>query len=196
MKPWRSGRTLVAELKKHKYLLSIAIILFTIKFVVIPWQDWQSQLIESNNLMATKLNKINSLLINKVEFKSTAADLSALLDKVEGFYFKQSSNQLKLELQKQLEEKIKNHNIELSSLGWQNSFKIPDSAVTKHQAELSFSGQTIDVIKFLLALNQMPQVIGIETFNFNLLRQRAGTLGRVTVRIRIAVLQLEEIKRE
>lgn len=181
----------MTELKKHAHLLSIAIMLFCIKFAFLPWLDWQNQLLDSNKLMQVKLDKMNQLLINEDAFKTAATEQHDLLKKVEELYFQQDANQLKLELQKTLEETIKNHNVELSSLGWQNSFKIPDLDVTKHQAELSFSGQTIDVIKCLLALNKIPQAMGIETFNFNLLRQQAGVLGRVTVRIRIAVFQLE-----
>ena len=181
------------ELKKHRLALVFIAVLFSIKFVFVPWYEWQQALYQSNKLIQKKIEKSELLMINKDDLNCYHEQYDIALDRIKTYLYQESTGEaLKLDLQKKLEQLLKVRKLNSSSIGWQNSYDYPDRPIVKHQLSLQFSGDTIDAVAFFLDLAQLPQILEYEAFNFNLLRQRAGHLGRVSVSVRVAFFELEK----
>ncbi|MBE0369292.1 MULTISPECIES: hypothetical protein [Pseudoalteromonas] len=181
------------ELQKHKLPLLFIALLVLIKFVLLPWYSWQESLYASNTLLANKVTKSALLLDNESPLEESRQLYNDAINRIKTHFFQEStSEKLKLELQKKLELLLKERTLSSNSIGWQNSYTFPNSQITKHQLSLHFSGDTQNAVAFFLDLAQLPQVLEYEAFNFNLMRQRAGGLGRVSVSVRIAFFEFKE----
>lgn len=179
------------DLKKHKYALSFILLLVLLKFVLLPWYEWQNSLSASNKLLSSKVEKSELLIENAEQIKTAIDSQGSQLKELASFFYNSDSNdQVKLEIQKQLENQLKVFELQKNSIGWQNTYRYPEYPVKKHLLSVSFSGDTYQAIQFLLMLSKSKKINEYENFSFNLLRQQEGGLGRVNVTMRIAFFEL------
>ncbi|CAH9052731.1 hypothetical protein PSECIP111951_00678 [Pseudoalteromonas holothuriae] len=181
------------ELTKHRGALIAIATLLVIKFILVPWYEWQSQVMVSNVLLSKQNTKAQELLQNSEKVIQQFEQLKNRLTTLEFEYYTaaEGSEALKLKIQKRLEKLLFINELESSSIGWQNSYQYPETPIMKHQLSLRFTGSTLGATAFFIDLAEQEKLYLIEGLNFNLLRQSAGNLGRVSVSVRLSFIEIK-----
>lgn len=183
----------MSELQKYKYPLLIIAVLCMFKFIVVPTITWQEGLIADNKLLQRKVNKVNLLLSDETDLTAKLKAAQAQLNQVtEYFYNFKTEQAFRLEQQKIIEQQLTQYELKSSTVGWQNVVTIPNTPLIRFQLQYSFSGQSEQVIAYLLSQQQQKQWQEIETLNINVRRQKAGRLGQMTVSTRISFYMLNK----
>lgn len=163
------------------------------KFIIVPIMTWQDSLIADNKLLQRKVNKVNSLLSDETDLTAKLKSAQAQLNQAtQYFYNYQPEQAFRLAQQKIIEQQLKQYELKSSTVGWQNVVTIPNTPLIRFQLQYSFSGQSEQVIAFLLAQQSIQQWQEAETLNVNVRRQRAGQLGQMTVTTRISFYMLNK----
>lgn len=179
------------ELKQHQSALILILVLVLLKFVFVPWYEWQNQITTSNQLLANKINKSELLIENADEIKASVNMHKTQLDTLSQYFYQADpAEQVKLDIQKKIEAQLTSFGLQRNSIGWQNTYSYPNYPIKKHLLALSFSGETYQAIQFLLELTKDKRIHEFDNFSFNLLRQQKGGLGRVSVTIRVAFFEM------
>lgn len=183
----------MSDLQKYSPALSLICVLIFIKFIFIPWSEWRINQIEDIKLLNGKIVRAGLLIDNKEAMNISAIAHQNKLSKIyELFYQNTTQAKFKLSFQKDLENLLEKYELKTSSIGWQNSYKIPNSNLIQHQISYNFDGSTYQAVEFFLELAKLNKLQKYEQLNFNLLRQRQGNLGRVRVAARMSLYQLEQ----
>lgn len=183
----------MSELKKYKYPLLIIAILCVFKFIIVPVLTWQDNVIAENKLLQRKVDKINTLISDETELTNNLQTTQTELDNVTQYFYQYQPEQaFRLTQQKLIEQKLAEFELKSSTVGWQNVVAIPNTPLTRFQLQYSFSGQSEQVIAYLLSQQQQKQWQEIETLNINVRRQKAGRLGQMTVSTRISFYMLNK----
>jgi len=168
----------MAELKQHAWLLSLVALLLIVKFIIVPIFDWQDMKLAKIILLEKKQAKIDNVLTKKSN--NVNADLDLTLAQANKIFFSfQPSAAFKLEQQKMLESMLEKHKVKPINIGWKTSTFFEQLQITRYPLNVQFTGKTIDIIKFLTAIEAKENRIEIESLNLSIKGQRTNTLGRV-----------------
>jgi actin-related protein len=183
----------MSEIQKYKYPLLIIAVLCMFKFIIVPTMTWQDSLIAENKLLQRKVNKVNLLLADETELAARLKTAQSQLNQAtQYFYSYQAEQEFRLAQQKIIEQQLTNFELKSSTIGWQNVVTIPNTPLIRFQLQYSFSGQSEQVIAFLLSQQKLQQWQEAETLNINVRRQKAGRLGQMTVTTRISFYMLNK----
>lgn len=172
------------EIKEHKLLIVILFFLLAAKFIVVPVFSWQSESIEEISLLAKRINKSDSAVQNlpdiKLQLEVMDANLSILS---QHFFAYEEENSFQLKQQKWLEQQLAANNLTVLNLGWQPLLPLKKWQLLKHEVQLHFSGETLDLQSFLLDLEMQQRWINNHNFNYRFEQFDDKKLGKMTGRI-------------
>lgn len=170
----------MAELKKHAWLLSILFILAIVKFIVTPAIEWQNEILADIQLLEKKKNKVANVLAKRDKSTIDYKKLSAFVEQGNKVLFPyQQEAAFKLSQQKALESLLTKHNLRVQNIGWQVSTIQEELSVIRYSIQIRFSGESINAIKFMAAIESQEYLIDIKDFNVSLKGQKDQTLGRI-----------------
>ena len=174
----------MAELKQHALLLLMLAILVSVKFIIVPVIDWQNTLVADIQLLEKRSQKVTRIIAEK----GKTIKLNQLLNKEvergnELFFPYQTQSKFKLSQQKLIESLLDEYQLKSQNIGWQTPSELTSLQVIKHPLQLRFSGKTLDVIKFIAAIEKLEKNIEIIDFNLSLKRQNEDSLGQCNGRV-------------
>lgn len=183
----------MSELKKYKYPLFLILILCLFKFIIVPIFEWQDTLIAENKLLERKAKKVDGLLADESQLNTDLENSKVALSSIiKYFYPQQEQQEFRLEQQKKLEKELSKYDLKSTSVGWQNTFEVPDTPLVRFQLQYAFNGDSEKVIAYLLSQQNVSYWQEVETLNINVRRQQAGELGQMSVTARISFYMLNE----
>jgi len=172
------------ELKQHALLLWIIVLLIAFKFLIMPIFAWQTQLIADNTYLEKQQQKVGKVLNDNNKNKQLLKQLVKEVKQTESMFFPfQTTAGFKLTQQKKLEALLTKHNLKSQNIGWQVSTVLNKLAVTRYSMQIRFTGETVNVINFIAALEAQQQRVEINDFNFNIKGQREKNLGKINGRV-------------
>ena len=80
-------------------------------------------------------------------------------------------------MQKQLNEVIARHQLELENIGWLTRLEIDSAALTRHQVRVSVSGNTVDLQALLLEIDSSLDKVFDSEFESTFKYLRGDSLG-------------------
>ena len=161
------------SLMSQRNLLITLAVLLSIRFVVVPVLNWQSDMVVQNTAKHTQLQKIISVVENKQNLSDRLAMVVDRKLQRERLFFSSEEN-IKLNLQKEVEGYFGRHNVKLTGFNW----LIDDGEVPRVlRASLSFSAPTADGIKALLQLSLADEFIRQVEWRFRFVGSGDQDLG-------------------
>ena len=161
------------SLMSQRNLLITLAVLLSIRFVVVPILNWQSDMVVQNIAKHTQLQKIISVVENKQNLSDRLAVVVDRKLQRQRLFFSSGDN-IKLNLQKEVESYFGRHNVKLSGFNW----LIDDGEVPRVlRASLSFSAPTPDGIKALLQLSLADEFIRQVEWRFRFVGSGDEDLG-------------------
>lgn len=174
----------MAELKKHALLLLILIILVSAKFIILPVIEWQNTIVADIKLLDKRSQKVTRVITQN----DNTIKLNQLLSEEvkrgnELFFPYQTPSKFKLSQQKLIESLLDKYQLKSQNIGWQTSSELTSLYIIKHPLQLRFSGKTLDVIKFIAAIEKLEKNIEVIDFNLSLKKQNESSLGQCNGRV-------------
>jgi hypothetical protein len=104
---------------RRRLLLGALGVLLFVKFVVLPWLDWQSAQRETLMILTKRLDRSLGVVANSTKIVETRAALRTEVAKLEDLFPKvKSSSDRKLEAQRSIEEVAIQNGVSVSSFDW------------------------------------------------------------------------------
>lgn len=177
---------MIADLKKHVILLSVLCILLCIKFIFFPIIEWQdNQLFEINNLRKQQ-HKVDNVILNHAKTNKLNLVLDENIKIINDVYFSpELESTFKITQQKWLEKVLRDNHLKIMNLGWQAKVVNDEGNIVIHHLQVSLSGQSVDVIKFIGVIESNKQLIFINDFNMTIKNQNEKSLGKMTGRLNL-----------
>jgi hypothetical protein len=173
--------------KQYQLHLTLVAILLSLKFVVVPLFEWQDQQLLEIQLLNNKINRIDNVLNNRAQILEHQSALKQMLADNSNVFFKtDTSTTFQLEQQQWLENKIKQHELDVSNIGWAPQQTLEEFNLTAHLVQLNIDGKSNKVFKFLQELQAQKKYIAIQAFSVNFKSQNASNLGSARVRLNLA----------
>jgi hypothetical protein len=183
-------------LRNYPYLTGLMVLLVALKFLLVPLYQWQNDTLWSISQNDKRLSRANSAITNINSNRAQLAILQQQRSKLQAlFYPWQAEASFKLEQQQILEALLAKHNFKVNNIGWTYSAKILGQPFIKHQLSVSFAGETFELPKLYLALENKPQWIEVVNFSFNLIGQKEQTLGKFRGSLDLVFYQIADSSR-
>ena len=171
----------MAELQKHRLLLSLIALLVAIKFVIVPIFSWQATQWADLQRLEQKQYKISQVLQQQNSNSQVNAALTVALNQAKPLFFPdQLETDFKLTQQKILEALLDKHDLKLQNIGWETSTRLTDLDLVRYPIKLSLMGKGINIIEFITAIESKRQYIQVHDFNLSFKGQGDKNLGRIT----------------
>lgn len=157
-------RALVVLSNKPLLLVLIAL-LATIKFVIQPILEWQS---DQRNELARKQTQLSKGLLLLENQNVLAQTLSIAEDSRESYTrdilgVDPDTTAFQLRVQRQIESLIEKHNLKVRSANWLQAMERRVSI--EHRLEVSMSGSNKDLWAFVMDVEQLTPKLSIVQFN-------------------------------
>ncbi|NMP32950.1 hypothetical protein HII17_15435 [Thalassotalea sp. M1531] len=175
------------ELKKHPFAVGLIVILVAIKFVILPILNWQNKLIDEIRLNEKRLVKTQALIQNGDLLQKNYADLLAEESKLYSLYHVTDDlGNLQRILQRDIEDRLKNLGLKISSIGWKTPIKLDKASVSLIYIDYRIEGSSKNVINHILKLSLMAKPPKIEALNLVFQRSEVGKIKRLNARISLS----------
>ena len=160
-----------------KLLISAAIFLMVIRFVLVPVFTWQQDLITELESKQARLSKGMNLVERKDQIAKGIKDLEAQKKALLNNYFisERGIDDLKLRSQQRIESLLAEHQLQVRSFNWVSD--IPGE-IQETRAQVSFIGNTKDVAGLQMALAKAPQLIQVVELSLRLSGLDNKSLGQ------------------
>lgn len=169
----------------QKVLISIMSLLLLVKFFWLPWQDWQSALIEELQLKEKQLNKMHVMLANKQNVGNVAEDLNSQLSGIRQYIYRNNDNsRFKIQIQEKMQSLASEYNLRVAQFSWIDSGLLIDGVV-RETLDLRLSGKVADLVRFHSTIESEQKSHSIVYFNFNFPRAKLGTPSSFSGNLRI-----------
>jgi hypothetical protein len=172
-------------LDDKKRLLIVCAVLIAIKFVLLPWFEWQNTQVNQIAAIEKQLQK-GLLLVNEQQeltdsisqLQDTYRTNSALIASEE-----KSVLDYQLKIQKKIEALLSSLALTTRSVSWLNPLQ--DGHLEEHRMEISLTGSMKSYIQFMIALEQIKPKLTIDEFRSNISKMypNQNKLGRFNGKI-------------
>jgi hypothetical protein len=172
-------------LDNKKRLLIVCAVLIAIKFILLPWFEWQNTQVNQIAAIEKQLQK-GLLLVNEQQeltdsisqLQDTYRTNSALIASEE-----KSVLDYQLKIQKQIEALLSSLALTTRSVSWLNPLQ--DGHLEEHRMEISLTGSMKSYIQFMIALEQINPKLTIDEFRSNISKMypNQNKLGRFNGKI-------------
>lgn len=188
------NRRYIDELKQHRLALSFILVLVAIRFIVVPWVDWQDELFEQTVLLQNNASRVEHVMSNQQELESSHANQVSAIEQIENYFIVTTDEaSFRLDRQKWFEQLLEEHELSLNNIGWGRAREVVESRVIEHTLEVNLDGPTQNVVALMAKLQSESFYVDIRDMNVNFSRQTTKSLGRARVRL---ILGLYTLQRE
>lgn len=149
---------------KHYFLFLIALII--LNFVILPLFILQSEQQENINLLNRKLLKTESLINNKEILKKQNEIITHNELLIPQYTFKGNTDDVKLSIQKTIEETITKANCQLSRVSFTGEEQL-STLLVRWRVEARYKGDINCLMKASRAFEQNKPLISINSFTYN-----------------------------
>ena len=143
------------KLLSRTNLTSALVALITIKFIVVPLLDWQSDLVNELDAKSRRLTKLVVVVEAESLYEQQLAKLYEQISNANSFFYPDSA-QTKLKIQMEIENVFDTHSVKIDGFNWILDDEKPVRAL---RASIRYSGQVDDIIKTFWALARLPQIV-------------------------------------
>jgi hypothetical protein len=172
-------------LDNKKRLLIVCAVLIAIKFILLPWFEWQNTQVNQIAAIEKQLQK-GLLLVNEQQ------ELTDSISQLQGTYRtnkaliaseEKSVLDYQLKIQKQIEALLSSLALTTRSVSWLNPLQ--DGHLEEHRMEISLTGSMKSYIQFMIALEQINPKLTIDEFRSNISKMypNQNKLGRFNGKI-------------
>lgn len=169
--------------KQKPYLLTLLVVLASVKFIVMPILDWQNNKLVELRLSEKRLAKSEYAIANQDKIEPRLASLNEQVGATNSRLFPhQDENTFKLEQQKQLESLIARLGLKVNGIGWLNSTS-SDDAIMRYQMQLNVGGDGVKIPQLFAAIEGGERWISIDDFTVAFRRQGKQYIGESNARI-------------
>ncbi len=133
---------------RNKLLIFVLGLLLVVRFVLVPWLEWQDEQALKLQTLTKQLVRSEALLGAREEVlnQSTTATLRA--DELKTGLTKTSDPaQYRVEFQQELQSKLDNIKVQLSSFEWMNDQPLGVFALTRGRINLRLQGSLADIVQ-------------------------------------------------
>ena len=129
--------------KNQKLLLITVALLATIKFIVLPFFEWQNETKQSAQTSLERLNKMEGALASQEELKEKLAEAEKALAQLETqFPMITNVDAFRLEQQQRINEIADKHDVDVSLVSWDDSIPEANDGLMIQPLKLELSGAT------------------------------------------------------
>lgn len=170
--------------KNQIILFGLLITLLIVKFVWIPWVDWQSSALQEISMKEMQLIKIKDLLDKKDLIDSQSNSLNDELNEVKDYFYADSSqSNFRLSIQDKLQKLAESKDITISQFSWLDAGG--GEQIVRETIELRLKGDVVDLVNFQIAIESEKRMHQITYFNFTFPRAKAGIPSKFSGVLRI-----------
>lgn len=176
---------------QYPILISILVLLFTARFVLVPVIDWQNEALWEIQQKEKRSLKSQHAISNTSENQQLLASLSEQKSNTESYLFDfLNESEFRLEQQQRMEQLVDKIGLKINNIGWSYSGELIDAPVIRHQMQLNIGGNTTDMPKFHLMLEEQKHWLQVDRFTINLRNQRNLRLGNAQMSLDLSFFQL------
>ena len=135
-------------MNRNKFMLSILALLVFLRFVLVPWIEWQDEKNIELQTLTKRLVRSEALLAARDEVlaqsevaKQKSSDLKL------GLAITSDTAQYKVEFQEDLQAKLDAMNVQLSSFEWLSEQEIGAFAIKTGRVNVRFKGAVADIVQ-------------------------------------------------
>lgn len=149
-------------------LLTLAIFLAILNFVVVPVFDWQEQKVENLNQLQARLTRIEDLLARKSELEQTIQSIDKIEAEVRAALYRMNEeSKFKLAQQQNIEFMLYEQNLTPTLIEWKSTVPTQFDGIRKYELSLSFDGLTVDIMRFTAEIGRQKPIIEVSEFFFS-----------------------------
>lgn len=183
---------MLTDLKKYALLLSILLLLVALKFLIIPIVEWQNSAFTNIVLLEKKQNKIQTVISNVEATQFKISELAKVVDTYQGMFFVyEQESSFKIQQQKYIEKLLSTHELRASNLGWQSLINNQEQGLKIFPLNINISGNSLNLIKFMTAIESNSHRIAIDDFNISLSKQKEFDLGIMNGKLVLLFIMLD-----
>jgi hypothetical protein len=134
---------------RYRLLLVLALVLESIRFILLPWIDWQDQRIEELRILTDRLERSVSVQQNRDVILKAQQTLDLELSKIRRVFpnFAKAAD-YRLDAQQKLSELATQNAVVMQSHEWVLEREVADSSVRCFRWRASFSGSARNIAAF------------------------------------------------
>ena len=166
---------MISKFGSRSVLLIALTVLMSIKFAVLPLIEWQRNEIVRLSAIDRQHKKVNYAIERRGELEATSSALQAALVEAESFFYLDHA-QIKLDLQKDVEELFIGHSLNITRFNWVLDSPGP---IRTLRATVHFSGNVDHMMKVFWSMAVWPQLVRQVEWQQQI--SALGTNGRVTL---------------
>jgi hypothetical protein len=171
---------------RHNLVL-LLVLLAGSRFVLVPFLQWQSEIITDIRGKAQHLNKLQALIENQGKFKAIQDQLNSTIKQTREDFFV-SDESTKLRIQRQVEDVLSTHEVNMDRFRW--VFDQKSASVRTLRASIRYEGETAAIIKVFWNLTRLPQIVRQVDWKQRIKAQR-DSLGRSSGEITLEFYAVE-----
>ncbi|WP_440054192.1 GspMb/PilO family protein [Pseudoalteromonas sp. T1lg65] len=154
---------MIEQLKQHKLLLAIVLILVSLKFVIVPLFTWQNKQLDEIAKVQLRLTKAERIMMQQQEIDSAKQLVETQQEQYQTLFSDwQAPSTFKIDAQKSINQWLDNFNLNTNSVGWQPALKFSGAQLHREQMRLNISGELSNLGQFLVALEKNKPLIAVE----------------------------------
>lgn len=141
-------------------LLVLLVVLVMLRFVVVPFLDYQAETKEQLELLTQQLDKAEQLMRSKEQLQQAKkASEQQLKQLSELFYKEENSAQFRLNQQQFVQQQLHAFQTEVSFFDWLGQKQLADGQIEVHQARIILQGSFSDLMRaYTEVIAAMPTV--------------------------------------
>lgn len=154
-------------LNNKPLLIGIVLLLAALRFLIVPWMDYQDEQRQQLETLTKRLVRSEALLEFKEQLYQQKDKQDIVVAKFTGKLEQSASvQQYQLELQQRLQQLIENKNAKLELFDWLSDSDLKALNMHRARINLRFTGQLSDVIGIHLMIEQQfpfAQILDLNT---------------------------------
>ncbi|ODB36786.1 hypothetical protein BB427_01880 [Pseudoalteromonas sp. BMB] len=181
------------EIKNKRGLLSILAILLVLRFIIVPVFDWQEQRTAEIKQIEARLEKSSLIVKNQQSLDTAKEELGKRSDTLKLFIYPAANEaDFRFQVQKELNEVISRHQLEVKNIGWLTRLEIESAALTRHQVRISVSGKTVNLQALLMEIDSKLNKVFVSEFKSTFKYLTSDSLGLSEATLVLAMYAQQE----
>ena len=176
-----------------KYSLSVQLIIFLciVRFMIMPFIDWQSISLDEILSKREQVLKAEWLVANKHAYESIIENTQKNISNDDKLYVIGEQDKLKLDTQKTIEAILVKNKIEINNFGWKPCFSIYENQLNNCTSDLTIETDTYPLFSTIWLLDQNNSHLYLSSFNINFKKMSSESLGQARARLGYSFLYQE-----
>ncbi len=162
--------------QQKKTLIVILVVLAALRFMGVPFLDYQAQQITRLELTSQQLERASRLLNSNIDDEKVQ-QLQTKLQEIENSYMVHTgTSEFRLIAQRQIQNMVGDYGVQIDLFDWLTQREVMANYLYTHQARIILQGNTENVVQAQLAMQE--QIQGVKVLEFAL-QEQSGGYGRM-----------------